>query len=120
MLQLTPQLKIFVAIDAVDFRKGIDALMFICQHQLNQDPYSGAVFAFRNRSKSAVKLLVYDGQGFWLCLKRFSKGRLTWWPADSQSVTILTAQALQMILWNGDPTQLVDHDWRTVSGSALL
>lgn len=120
MLQLTPQLKIFIAIEPVDFRKGIDGLMYVCRCKLKQDPFSGAVFAFRNRSKSAVKLLIYDGQGFWLCLKRFSKGKLSWWPTDSQAVTPLTAQALQVILWKGDPTQLPNQDWRAVSGSALL
>jgi transposase len=41
---------------------------------------SGTLFLFRNRSGTAIKLLTYDGQGYWLCLKRFSQGKLQWWP----------------------------------------
>ena len=78
MIQLVPQLKILVAYEPVDFRKGIDGLVAVCRQHLQQDPFSGCVFLFRNRAATAVKLLVYDGTGFWLCLKRFSQGRLRW------------------------------------------
>jgi transposase len=51
-----------------------------------------------------VKLLVYDGQGFWLCQKRLSEGRFRWWPSEGRSgVSVLEVQQLQMLLWNGDP-----------------
>ncbi len=49
MLQITPQMKILVAVDAVDFRKGIDGLVQLCKASLHQDPFVGAVFVFRNR-----------------------------------------------------------------------
>jgi transposase len=58
-----------------DFRCGIDGLMRLCREQLEADPFCGAVYVFRNRRWTAVKLLVYDGQGFWLCHKRLSAGR---------------------------------------------
>ena len=74
MLQITPQMKILVALAPVDFRKGIDGLVQLCKATLEHDPFSGAVFAFRNRRATAVKVLVYDGQGFWLCQKRLSRG----------------------------------------------
>jgi len=80
MLQITPQQTIFVAIKPVDFRKGIDGLAALCRSQLNHDPFSGALFVFTNRQRTAVKIIVYDGQGFWLCMKRFSQGKLAWWP----------------------------------------
>jgi transposase len=67
MLQLSPQSRIFVAVEPVDFRRGIDGLGAICRQQLEQNPLHGAVFVFRNRRATAIKLLVYDGQGFWLC-----------------------------------------------------
>ena len=69
MLQITPQMRIFVAVEAVDFRNGIDGLMRLCKEVLRQDPFRGGVFVFRNRRATALKVLVYDGQGFWLCHK---------------------------------------------------
>ena len=69
MLQITPQMKILVAVAPVDFRKGIDGLSAVCKTLLKQDPFSCTVFVFRNRRATAIKVLVYDGQGFWLCQK---------------------------------------------------
>ena len=67
MIQLTPQMRVLVAIEPVDFRRGVDGLARQCRSALAEDPFSGAVFVFRNRQRTAVKVLVYDGQGFWLC-----------------------------------------------------
>ena len=86
MLQLTPQMRILVAIEPVDFRNGIDGLVRLCKEALGQDPFQGIVFAFRNRRGTAVKVLMYDGQGYWLCHKRLSEGRFRWWPAGADSV----------------------------------
>lgn len=74
MIQITPQMRILVAIEPVDFRRGIDGLAAVCKQTLQQDPFKGTLFAFRNRRATAVKVLVYDGQGFWLCHKRLSRG----------------------------------------------
>ncbi|MHB1313454.1 MAG: IS66 family insertion sequence element accessory protein TnpB [Gemmatimonadaceae bacterium] len=63
-------MKILVAVQPVDFRRGIDGLARLCQEALQHDPFAGAVFVFRNRKATAVKLLMYDGQGFWLAHKR--------------------------------------------------
>ena len=75
MLQVTPHTRILVAIEPADFRKGIDGLARQCKELLREDPFSGTMFVFRNRRGTAVKLLMYDGQGFWLCQKRLSTGR---------------------------------------------
>ena len=81
MLQITPQMKILVAVEPADFRRGIDGLARLCQEALQHDPFAGAVFVFRNRKATALKVLMYDGQGFWLCHKRLSQGRFPWWPS---------------------------------------
>ena len=83
MLQVTPQMKILLAVQPADFRKGIDGLAALCKLSLDQDPFAGTVFVFRNRRATAIKVLVYDGQGFWLCQKRLSSGRFHWWPAPA-------------------------------------
>ena len=84
MLAITPQMKILVAVEPADFRKGIDGLVRLCKDALGQDPFSGVVFCFRNRRGTAIKVLVYDGQGFWLCHKRLSEGRFCWCPEPSR------------------------------------
>jgi len=96
MIQITPQMRILVCIEPVDFRSGIDRLSCICRQALGADPFSGTVFVFCNRSRTALRVLCYDGQGFWLCHKRLSKGRITAWPKDSS----IEAHQLQSLLWN--------------------
>ena len=116
MLQITPHMRIFVAIEPADFRKGMDGLAGVCKEVLRHDPYSGCVFVFRNRPATAIKVLVYDGQGFWLCHKRLSSGRFQWWPRhDSQASQTLAAHQLQVLLSAGNPagTQ-APPDWRPV------
>ena len=83
MIQITPQMRILVAVEPEDFRKGIDGLARVCKDALKQDPFSGALFVFRNRRGTALKVLVYDGQGFWLCHKRLSNGRYRGWPTQT-------------------------------------
>jgi transposase len=115
MLQITPHMRIFVAIEPIDFRKGIDGIAGICR-KLLKDPFSGQIFVFRNRSKTAIKILLYDGQGFWLCQKRLSKGRFKWWPKKNDSTfNQLAAHELQMLIINGDPSGCnVSPDWKPI------
>lgn len=104
MIQLTPQMRILLAVEPVDFRKGIDGLARVCREALAADPFSGTVFVFRNRRGQALKFLMYDGQGFWLCQKRLSQGHFSWWPSDGrEGVCRLEVHAMQLLLWNGDP-----------------
>jgi len=104
MIQLTAHMKIMVAVEPVDFRKGIDGLAAVCRQVIAADPFSGTVFVFRNKRQTAIKILCYDGQGFWLAQKRLSRGRFTWWPEREGSVVEkLAAHELQLLLWNGDP-----------------
>jgi len=74
MIHTTAQMRVMVAIESVDGRKGIDSLMQVCQEHLCEDPFSGCVFVFRSRRGTSIRLLSYDGQGYWLAQKRLSKG----------------------------------------------
>lgn len=116
MLQLTPQMRIYLAVQPVDFRCGIDGLARICRRTLDTDPFSGILFVFRNRRGTALKILIYDGQGFWLCMKRFSKGKLNWWPDRTNPICHLTVSKLHILLWNGNPESVViPADFRQVA-----
>jgi transposase len=100
-----------------DFRRGMDGLAQTCRAALGEDPFTGAVFVFCNRPRTAVKLLVYDGQGFWLCHKRLSKGRFRWWPTSADAATSLQAHELQVLLCGGDPSATrAAPVWRRVAG----
>jgi len=104
MIQLTPHMKILVAVEPVDFRKGIDGLAAVCRRVIMDDPFGGTLFVFRNKRQTTIKALLYDGQGFWLFQKRLSRGRFTWWPERGGSIVEkLAAHELQLLLWNGDP-----------------
>lgn len=104
MIQITPHMRVLVAIEPADFRRGIDGLARQCRVALHTDPFSGAMFVFRNRRRTAVKILVYDGQGFWLAHKRLSKGKFGWWPTRAgKLVSTLQAHELQVLLYGGDP-----------------
>ena len=104
MIQVTPQMRILVAVEPADFRKGIDGLACLCRTVLHSDPFSGYVFVFCNRRRQAIKILVYDGQGFWLCQKRLSKGRFPWWPQNPSGTTqALEAHQLGVLLSGGNP-----------------
>ena len=115
LIQITPQLRILVAIDAVDGRKGIDSLSRLCREKLDADPFSGCLFIFRSRSGRAIRILAYDGQGFWIATKRLSKGRFKWWPTGSEPAKTLRAHQAQLLLAAGNPDTEAAPVWRRVS-----
>jgi transposase len=118
MIQITPQMRVLVAVEPADFRCGIDGLARRCRAVLQSDPFSGTVFVFRNRGKTAIKVLVYDGQGFWLCHKRLSSGRFGHWPTAAAPASALQAHELQVLLRGGDPSAAKGRpDWRPVSST---
>lgn len=118
MLQITPQMRVLVAVEPIDGRKGIDSLAQLCRERLGEDPFTGCVFLFRNRSRTALKVLVFDGQGFWLCQKRLSKGRFPFWPDGNAPAYHLQAYQVQMLLAAGDPHARAGPVWKSVQARA--
>jgi len=115
LIQLAPQFRILVAIEAVDGRKGIDALAQFCRERLGADPFSGCVFIFRTRRGTAIKLLAYDGQGFWIATKRLSKGRFKWWPTGTEAARTLRVHQAQLLLAAGNPDAEAPPAWRPLN-----
>lgn len=118
MLQITPQMRILVAVEPIDGRKGIDSLVHLCRDQLADDPFSGALFVFRTRGGTTIKMLVYDGQGFWLAQKRLSEGRFRWWPQSGAAACPLEPHQAQVLLAAGDPTVRGAPVWRPVRAAS--
>ena len=115
MIQITAQMRVLVAIEPVDGRKGIDSLARLCQEKLSEDPLSGCVFVFRSRSGTAIRLLSYDGQGYWLAQKRLSKGRFVWWPESDAPAKPLEAYEAQLLMAAGDLSRVrAAPMWRRV------
>ena len=100
MIHLTATTPIMLATVPADFRRGIDGFVALCQHQLGQQPRSGTVFAFINRSKTMVRLLVYEHNGYWLMTKRLSRGKYRDWPKRDEAIGAIKAQQLRQLLSN--------------------
>jgi transposase len=93
----TGSTRIFLACGATDMRKGFDGLAVMAQQMLEQNPHSGALFAFRGKRGDLVKLLWYDGQGLCLFSKRMDRGKFVWPTTKTGKVTLSAAQ-LSMLL----------------------
>ncbi len=119
MIQLVPHIRILLAISPVDFRKGAETLAAFCQEQLAEDPYSGTLFVFRNRRGTALKLLVYDGVGWWFVWRRFSQGKIRWWPHSADETARLhplAAQQLSALLYQANPLEMkFAPDWKQIN-----
>jgi transposase len=104
--------KIYVAIEAVDMRKGFEGLYGLVRDQLGQDPLSGYLFLVSNRTRTRLKALVWDGSGLWVCAKRLEKGRFRW-PAASekQRSVIMRAEELAMLVSGLDLKQTQPRKW---------
>jgi transposase len=119
MIHITAQMRVLVAIEAVDGRKGIDSLVRVCQEKLSEDPIGGCVFIFRSRRGTSIRLLSYDGQGYWLAQKRLSKGRFRWWPESNLPGKALEAYEAQLLMVAGDVSRVrAAPMWRRVSALA--
>jgi len=93
--------KIYVAVEAVDMRKGFEGLYGLVRDQLCHDPLSGHLFLFTNKTKTRLKALVWDGSGLWVCAKRLEKGRFRWPEAKPQQRAVTMRSEELAMLVNG-------------------
>jgi len=97
MLRVAPGVKVYLACQPVDMRRGFDGLSAQVQTVLDQQPFSGHVFVFRGRRGDIVKLLWFDGDGLCLFAKRLERGRFIW-PQATEGTVCLTRAQLSMLL----------------------
>jgi transposase len=104
--------KIYVAVEAVDMRKGFEGLYGLVRDQLGADPLSGHLFLFSNRTRTRLKALVWDGSGLWVCAKRLEKGRFRWPEAkEKQHSVTMRAEELAMLVNGLDLKQAQQRKW---------
>jgi transposase len=98
MIRVTSSTPVRVAVEPVDFRRQIDGLAAHCRQALSCDPMSGTWFVFINRARTMIRVLVYDGSGFWLMTKRLSKGHFSGWPTGETALSPMAAKTLMQVL----------------------
>jgi transposase len=98
-LSFAGSLKVFVALEPCDMRKGCNGLHALVTERLGEDPRTGALFVFTNRRRTRLKILCWDGTGLWVCTKRLEEGTFSW-PKSAEPQTTklrLSPEALALI-----------------------
>jgi len=108
MLRFDPDLSVFMHREPVDFRLGLNGLLGIIEHRMGKDPFARALFVFINRTRSRVRLVLWDRCGFWLMMKRLEEEKFSW-PLSDQSVMELEAEQLQWLLRGFDLRAMKEH-----------
>lgn len=99
MLSFSGSLKVFVAVESCDMRKGFNGLYAAVTERLGEDPKGGALFVFCNRRRTRIKILCWDGTGLWVLTKRLEEGTFAWPKLEEHHRTklSLTPQALALL-----------------------
>lgn len=93
--------QVFLAVDPLDMRWGIERLSCHVLHVLGRSPSDGTAYAFTNRDRSRLKLLVWDGNGVWLCHRRLHSGRFSW-PKPGDRICTLSAEQWKWLVTGVD------------------
>ena len=116
MIQIPANANVFVMHEPINFRSGIDGTAAVARLVLQKEPMDGAFLVFRNKQRHMLRVLYYDGGGFWLCTRRLSKGTYTVWPDGDGACSTLLARELQILIWGGDPASCRFPElWRRVA-----
>lgn len=84
--------QVWLVVEPIDMRAGIDGLSQRIQNTLGCSPCDGSAYAFRNRRLTRLKLLVWDGTGVWLCQRRLHRGHFIWPTSNATTVTLTPGQ----------------------------
>jgi transposase len=101
MLGFTGALRVYIAVQPADMRKSFNGLFALTQNLLKEDPCSGALFLFSNRSHTRVKILYWDGSGLWVMAKRLEKGTFAWPKATNGEFKRQLSPESLVLLLNG-------------------
>ena len=112
MMLVPAGVRVHIALGVTDMRKGLDGLAVLVQEVLEQDPFTGHLFAFRGRKANLIKIVFWDGTGLCLFSKRLETGRFPWPGADELGDTVaLTSEQLSMLI-EGIDWRAPERRWR--------
>jgi transposase len=100
MIVVSPSVRVYLACGVTDMRKGMVGLAMLVQQTLTEDPFSGAVFAFRGRRAGLIKLIWHDGIGLCMLTKRLEHGQFAW-PSTTTTGRIALSPAQLAALLDG-------------------
>lgn len=101
--------QLFLAVQPVDMRQGIDTLTHYVQQRLNASWHEGAAFVFANKSRTRIKVLRWDKHGVWLCARRLHQGHFIW-PRAHDSAWSLTPEQFAWLITGIDWQKVPGHD----------
>ena len=110
MFRFDTHLKVWLHREPIDFRKSINGLAALVSQSMQLDPLAGGIFAFRNRRRDRIKLLVWDRNGFWLLMKRLEQDKFVW--PRQEAVITLTVEQLHWLLEGIDIEAMRRHPSR--------
>lgn len=111
MLSLAGGVRVFAALGATDMRKSFDTLAEEVRRVIEEDPLSGALFVFCNRSRNRIKVLYFDRGGYWLLARRLERGTFAWPKERTHRRIELRADDLMLVLNGLDPSDFKRRDW---------
>jgi transposase len=94
VIQVSAGATIYVAEHPVRFTTRLKGTLAVCRDLLAIEPMDGAYIVFRNVAGTMLRIVFYDGDGFWLCEKTFSKGRLGSWSETGLPLAQISARDL--------------------------
>lgn len=115
MITFDQDLTVCIGLNPIDFRCGLNKLAPLAESLFGKDPKDKVVFVFRNKSRTDIKLILYERNGFFLGHKRLSKGKLSWWPRTEAECHSLDAGELFKLLGGVDPRGSFHPDWQKVN-----
>lgn len=111
MWGLSPAAVVYVHVEPVDGRKGINGLVALVEQSLKRDVFAPACFVFRPRRCDRIKILYWDRNGFWLCQKRLERDRFRWPRGETPEISL----SLTQLSW-----LLSGYDLNAMRGHAAL
>lgn len=117
MIHFSANHEVMIAINPVDFRAGHNRLRAVAEQLFGEDPRKSGLFIYRNRRSTDIKLIFYNGTGYFMGHQKLSKGRLKWWPRTEAEALNVSAEAVSRLLLGVDPRGTWHPDWRPIDGA---
>jgi transposase len=120
MITFDSNLTVMIALKPVDFRCGHNKLKLIAEQIFGEDPRKSGLFLYRNRRSTDVKLIFYNGTGFFTGHQKLSKGRLKWWPRTEQEAQNISAEQVSRLILGFDPRGSWHPEWSRIDDESRL